>query len=495
MAVTVLKNLKESKNKSDPANHLRRAIYYIMNPKKTRDGLLSFSNCGTSPESIFDAMLITKKDYQKEWGRQGYHFVISFQPGECDEETAMKVGREFCEKYLRDAYDYCFAVHNDHPHMHIHIVFNSVSRYTGLKYRYVNGDWEKSIQPITDLICEKYGLSKLEYDKGEKRVGKSYAEHIATKKNNFTWTKIIRADIDHAITVSNSMDDFFQIMKGYGYQIRIGQSEKHGKYAAYSHPGVTERESKKAHRDYSLGEDYTIDRIEERIWLREKKQKTYIIPSMSEIPYLPKPKKNRFQVCLYNRVLQAYAFQFLDLRIESQIRARKDLLHINQVAEEAEYIIENDMENFSSCETRLKEVKAELRQMKDSGFVNSEIELAPDAVADRKRYAEIRSILSKKEEQLSDEEFEKLSDELEDLEEKYQNDAIVLSNLEVNQEYEKLNKERKILLRILREKPIITSVEDVRIGKSKDEGKHLSDAPVNEEIPAFTPSNTESRRL
>lgn len=494
MAVTVLKNLKESKIKGDPANHLRRAIYYILNPKKTRDGLLSFSNCGTSPESIFNAMIVTKKDYQKEWGRQGYHFVISFQPGECDEDTAMKVGRDFCEKYLGDAYDYCFSVHNDHPHMHIHIVFNSVSRYTGLKYRYVNGDWEKSIQPITDLICEKYGLSKLEYDKGEKRVGKSYAEHIATKKNNFTWTKIIRADIDHAITVSNSMDDFFQIMKGYGYQIRIGQSEKHGKYAAYSHLGVTERESKKAHRDYSLGKDYTLARIEERIWLRERKQKTYIIPSMSEIPYLPKPKKNRFQVCLYNRVQQAYAFQFLDLRIESQIRARKDLLHINQVAEEAEYIIKNDMSDFESCEKRLSEVKAEIKQMKDTGFADSEMELTADEVADRKRYEEIRSILAKKEDQLSDEDFENLSDELENLEEKYKEDPLVLSNQQKNSKYETLNEERKILLRILREKPIINSVEDVSIGKSKESKEVLEDS-VQEEISSATQINKESRRL
>ena len=494
MAVTVLKNLKESKIKGDPANHLRRAIYYILNPKKTRDGLLSFSNCGTSPESIFDAMIVTKKDYQKEWGRQGYHFVISFQPGECDEDTAMKVGRDFCEKYLGDAYDYCFSVHNDHPHMHIHIVFNSVSRYTGLKYRYVNGDWEKSIQPITDMICEKYGLSKLEYEKSDKRIGKSYAEHIASKKNAFTWSKIIRADIDHAITISENLDDYFQIMKGYGYQLRIGQSEKHGKYVAYSHPGVSERESKKAHRDYSLGKDYTLARVEDRIWLREKKQKTYIIPSMSEIPYLPKPKKNRFQVCLYNRVQQAYAFQFLDLRIESQIRARKDLLHINQVAEEAEYIIKNDMSDFESCEKRLSEVKAEIKQMKDTGFADSEMELTADEVADRKRYEEIRSILAKKEDQLSDEDFERLSDELEDLEEKYKEDPLILSNQQKNSKYETLNEERKILLRILREKPIINSVEDVRTTKSKDESKQFSEAPINNSL-EDTPDHKESRRL
>lgn len=38
--------------------------------------------------------------------------------------------------------------------MHCHIVFNSVGRYDGAKYRYVNGDWEKNIQPVTDEITE-----------------------------------------------------------------------------------------------------------------------------------------------------------------------------------------------------------------------------------------------------------------------------------------------------------------------------------------------------
>ena len=102
-------------------------------------------------------MLDTKRDWQKLSGRQGYHFVISFRPGETDEETAFHLVRDFCEQYLGENYDYCFSIHNDRAHMHGHIIFNSVNRVSGYKYRYADGDWEKEIQPVTDTLCRKYG--------------------------------------------------------------------------------------------------------------------------------------------------------------------------------------------------------------------------------------------------------------------------------------------------------------------------------------------------
>ena len=458
MAVTVLKNLKESKIRGDPANHLRRAIYYIMNPDKTDNYRLTFSNCGISPEGIFEAMLLTKEDYQKSWGRQGYHFVISFSPGECDENTAMKVGKDFCDQYLGDSYDYCFAVHNDHPHIHIHIVFNSVSRLTGLKYRYVDGDWEKYIQPVTDSICLKYGLSELVYDKNEKRIGKSYAEHSAEKNNHFTWSKIIRADIDQAITQSDDISDFFNIMKRYGYDIRIGTSKSHGKYVAYSHSGLNSEKGKKAHRDYSLGDDYTYDRIEERIALKESVPKTYIVPNDSDIPFIPRPKKYKIQIALYSRYKQAYLFHSLDLQVKEQIRVRRDLIHITEIADEATYVIKNNLFSYEDCDKRLHELNAELKKLRDEKNLFNGNLFSEDEISDRSEYFRLCDRLSRFETSLSDSEFENISDKIESLRAKYKDDPMILSNTRNSAEYKSLCDERRILRRILRNKPITDSV-------------------------------------
>lgn len=91
MATTILKNLKEAKNRK-PSQHLHNAINYIMNPEKTENGLWVGSNCGITSQEIYDAMMSTKNEFNKTWGRQGYHFVISFKPGESDERTCYNVG-------------------------------------------------------------------------------------------------------------------------------------------------------------------------------------------------------------------------------------------------------------------------------------------------------------------------------------------------------------------------------------------------------------------
>ena len=55
-------------------------------------------------------------------------------------------------------------MHDNTEHIHSHIIFNSVSFMDGRKYRYEKGDWIKIIQPITNRLCEKYGLSILDIE-------------------------------------------------------------------------------------------------------------------------------------------------------------------------------------------------------------------------------------------------------------------------------------------------------------------------------------------
>ena len=184
MAVMRMKHIKESGG----SNGLKRSIAYIMNPDKTEKGLLTG---GTTPEEVFDVMMETKQDWEKTGGRQGYHFVISWKPGDITKETAFNAAGTFCERYFGDDYDYVYAVHTDQAHIHAHIVFNSVNRRTGYKYRYEKGDWEKFIQPVTDEVCRELGLPLLSDQRtGERSM--QYAEHKAIKEGMPTLTKIVR---------------------------------------------------------------------------------------------------------------------------------------------------------------------------------------------------------------------------------------------------------------------------------------------------------------
>ena len=138
MAITKLSNI--GMPQGGGAAHLKNCISYIMNPEKTEGMRMIGGNAGTTPQEVYQVMIDTKKEWEKEGGRQGYHFVISFPQGEATKEEAYAVINDFCKKYLGENYDYVFSIHMDQKHMHGHIVFNSVNRMNGYKYRYEKGD-------------------------------------------------------------------------------------------------------------------------------------------------------------------------------------------------------------------------------------------------------------------------------------------------------------------------------------------------------------------
>lgn len=444
MAVTVLKNLKENK-KGNPSQHLKNAIAYIMNPKKTENGLWCGGNCGTDVTEIYNNMIATKTEFGKRWGRQGYHFVISFPPGEADEELTYKIGKEFCEKYLGSEYDYCFAVHNDHAHMHCHIIFNSVNRISGYKYRYIDGDWEKKIQPVTDELCRKYHLSELKFDR-EKKKGKSYAEHFAEKEGRFTWTDIVRADIDATASRASTMEEFYQEMKKMGYQLRIGNTQKHGEYVAYTAPGADN-----ARRDYILGAGYRINDIERKIQSKEKSQEKVFcrikLPTIKGVSV--------YQRCMTLRIAQAVGYHSYDLREKDQARVRRDLLKINQLQEECQYLIMHDIQTGEDIERKLEAVKQELKAEQNEFYSGKAVR---DVFSDEERkvleeYKRKTELLQSQSEQLTDEEFEALSDDIEEMEQQY-GELLFMEQPMQNGNTDRINQlkeERRLLLRLRRE--------------------------------------------
>ncbi|MCR5451439.1 MAG: relaxase/mobilization nuclease domain-containing protein [Lachnospiraceae bacterium] len=373
MAVTVLKHLKESK-KGIRSAHLKNSINYICNPAKTNDGELIYSNCGTDKNEIYESMIKTKEFYNKLWGRQGYHYVISLPPGEGSPELMYKVAKEFCEELIHD-FDYVFAVHTDQKHCHAHIVFNSVNKFDGYKYRYNNGDWKKIIQPVTDALCDKYGLSTLEYEEEKPRIGKNYAEHMAQKDDRLTHADLIRMDIDAAVLEADDIEDYLKLLQKKGYTYRIGNSEKYGEYVSYHMPGA-----KKSKRDYSLGEGYSLKSIRSRIEkinkrFEEDSEKVNIdfpYEKLDSITHKYFPGDmisvyhmsglSRYQVCMVRRIDQAVRHYDFDLIISEQARIRRDLLHIENLRDECNYLIDNNVSSRAELVKRLQAVATQIKE-------------------------------------------------------------------------------------------------------------------------------------
>jgi hypothetical protein len=483
MAVTVLKNLKESKS-GNPASHLKNCINYILNPEKTRCGMLIGSNCGITANEIYKSMIETKQNFMKEWGRQGYHFVISFPPNVATVEQTMEVAKQFCEEYL-SGFDYVFAVHDDHDHKHAHIVFNSVNHIDGYKYRYTKGDWEKEIQPITDKICKQMGLPCLEFEKNGKRVGKSYAEHSAIKDNRFTISDIIKMDINMAISQSSCIDEFFQKMKSYGYNVRIGtsKSSKHpGEYVAYTPPS-NKKEKRKAHRDYNLGVGYSLNEIKIRI----NKENTYKESSINMMqPFrlrISKLKpKQEFQFTFFVRCEQAVYFQSFNFSKYENARARDDLLKINDLTSECELLINKHIYSIESARAELQKVNDNLKVFTSKKYYEKHLTdiLTSEEINARKEYANLKETLERNEKKLSDKDYEVLCIRMEELEDLYGFEVLSnTQNISDNEVMQRLREEKRLLLQIINDAEINADVRLLAMNMNKTKKQ---DNQINKEM-------------
>lgn len=252
MAITKILYMKDCGN-HDPGKHLRQAIDYILVPEKT-GGKCYVSAVNCQPEYAYSQMKDTKVQFAKRDKRQGYHIIISFEEGEVDAKTGFEIVGKFVDEYLKNEYEAVYAVHDNTDHIHGHIIFNSVSFVDGKKFRYEKGDWAKYIQPITNRLCEEYGLSTISIDGDRAEPSESYTEWRDYRDGKFVWSDMICRDIDAAILSADSFDEFVLAMTDKGYEV------KQNKYLAVKPPGLS-----RFRRCYRLGADYSEERIRERI--------------------------------------------------------------------------------------------------------------------------------------------------------------------------------------------------------------------------------------
>lgn len=425
--------------------HLIRSIYYIMNPKKTGGGIFVGSNCGRSAEEIHESMIRTKQFFEKAGGRQAYHFVISFPPGEADPATVYGLAKDFCREYLA-GYDYVFAVHDDRHHLHAHIIFNSVSREDGCKYRYVNGDWEKNIQPIVDRLAEKYGLKRLTFDR-EMRKGKSYAQWLAEKHGYTTKSMLLRADIDAAVHRSRSFDEFKETMRTMGYRLREGVSEKHGRYIAYTFPeDVSDPGSDgRARRDYKLGTGYTAQdirlRIERKLSIPEQ-----VLPRFSYGKWKP---SGPIQANFVERVVYCVTNKRYDGAVLNQAKVHRDILQLSRLYEQTAYLIDHELRTEGEIRRRMDELKAEEKLIRAGLYTEKDVRgiVGEEAWKDRERYWALKKEI--KDPAITDEAFEAVQDEIEDLTVRYPDGFLDTTDAEA--ELYALRREKSILRRIIKE--------------------------------------------
>ena len=358
MAISKILHMKDSGN-SFHARHLKRALDYVMNPEKTQRGrLVGAVNC--QADMAFEQMMDTKKQFGKTDKRQGYHIILSFKEDEVEPDRAFEITQKFVAEYLGDAYEAVFVVHDNTDHVHSHIVFNSVSFVDGKKYRYEKGDWAKYIQPITNKLCQEYGLSIIDVEDGSKeKQHENYKDWSEYREGCFVWADMIKRDLDACILQANDFSGFLELLSEKGYEV------KQGKYLAVRPQGMT-----RFRRCKTLGENYSQEAIVERIakedlsfYQSQNEEKQAAIVKC----YVKRYRRAKMSGLQKRYYAKLYRIGKLKKKPYSQVwKYKDDIRKMHKLQEEYLFLVNHDIRSaeklvsvISSLTDKRKEVSAE----------------------------------------------------------------------------------------------------------------------------------------
>ena len=243
MAVTKIKAIRGT---------LSKAIAYILNPEKTDEKLL-VSSYGCASETATREFEWTRKIAEQKGMNPvriiARHVIQSFEIGEVTPELAHEIGKQFADEILGGKYEYVLTTHIDKNHVHNHLIFNAVDfvNYHAYKsYKRIYYD----MREVSDRLCKENGLSVIPPSQNK---GMGYKEYTEAKRGT-SWKQKLKQTIDRLVITAKDYDDFLRLMQEAGYEIKTG------KYISFRAEG-----QERFTRSKTIGENYTEERIKERI--------------------------------------------------------------------------------------------------------------------------------------------------------------------------------------------------------------------------------------
>ncbi|TYU88623.1 relaxase/mobilization nuclease domain-containing protein [Listeria monocytogenes] len=268
MAVTKIWSIRET---------LYLAIQYILNPNKA----IFVTSHACAPETADLEFALTLEQNSRSGGtNKAFHIIQSFKPEETTPEQAHEIGKLLLEQHLEGKYEYVLTTHIDKSHIHNHVIFNASSYVDHKKYN----DCKKTyyqLRDASDILCAEHSLSVIPPTKNK---GLSHYEWQMKKEGN-SWKQELQKAIDNCIQSTSSYEDFLTKLTLIGYEI------KHGKHIAFR-----AKNQERFARGKSLGEEYTEEKIKERIILKAQlpvKRRKKISPTNQPLSIMIELNKNK----------------------------------------------------------------------------------------------------------------------------------------------------------------------------------------------------------
>ena len=315
MAVTKIKAIRGT---------LSKAIAYILNPEKTDEKLL-VSSYGCASETAAREFEWTRKIAEQKGMNPvriiARHVIQSFEIGEVTPELAHEIGKQFADEILGGKYEYVLTTHIDKDHVHNHLIFNAVDfvNYHAYKsYKRIYYD----MREVSDLLCKENGLSVIPPSQNK---GMGYKEYTEAKRGT-SWKQKLKQTIDRLVITAKDYDDFLRLMQEAGYEIKTG------KYISFRAKG-----QERFTRSKTIGENYTEERIKERIAGRT--------PRRSQRQTTPKGISLIGDIQERIRLIDSKGYEY-----------KAKLTILKEAARTLNYLTENNLLQYADLEKKVEDV-------------------------------------------------------------------------------------------------------------------------------------------
>ena len=315
MAVTKIKAIRGT---------LSKAIAYILNPEKTDEKLL-VSSYGCASETAAREFEWTRKIAEQKGMNPvriiARHVIQSFEVGEVTPELAHEIGKQFADEILGGKYEYVLTTHIDKDHVHNHLIFNAVDfvDYHAYKsYKRIYYD----MREVSDRLCKENGLSVIPPSQNK---GMGYKEYTEAKRGT-SWKQKLKQTIDRLVITAKDYDDFLRLMQEAGYEIKTG------KYISFRAEG-----QERFTRSKTIGENYTEERIKERIAGRT-------------------PRRNRRQTVPKGISLIGDIQEQIRLIDSKGYEYKAKLTILKEAARTLNYLTENNLLQYADLEKKVEDV-------------------------------------------------------------------------------------------------------------------------------------------
>ena len=326
----------DEKTSKETYSNLHKELNYIVNDEKTEEKLyVSGINC--NPENAKKEFMITKERFQQKEGILAFHAIQSFKETNLNPELVHNIGLQLANEMWGDRFQVVVATHLNTNHFHNHFIINSVSCFDGKRYYDTRTSYAR-LRKINDQLCMENNLDYMEEKKT--KSGLNYKNFQLKNDNVNIYDKQIKLDVDMAIGLATSYQEFLNILENMNYEVTERSEKLSIRSLKYNRAVRIERR---------FGIDYSIDNIvkrilgtylpEQKVYYRNYFKRDEIIDSLFKLNC----KGLAIQYIKYLKLLNKYPTYIKNQKISYSMQ--RDVMRMDEISKQTIFLAKHNIQD------------------------------------------------------------------------------------------------------------------------------------------------------